>query len=350
MSTCKHTAWLRAIENQESQDIIIEQTDRLDRIFQELPDPSEQTPQLCSFLGGPTKDEALRHIFPQNNIGRRTERSNVNLRIDTESLNNQAPLLFADSHLSKVCALQQSHIWCHETTAYSAPWSSSSRPTMDIIYSRIVFLFSDIVCLFADDFPTLEELLLRMEAWMEIGSASPLAYDVRPRLLIVISEDGKFSNQKIEHFIATVHELSPKVLSIFCSLKVFRLAGKHLSATSRYHRLRDELRNSLDEARHIRAQSRCLFSALHFRAFLNAAVEHTSRNPSKRFDFITVSRQSNPISSVYSSYLEEFLRHTYDAKAPYKTVTSFISSAILKDAYPPGMHCLYFLPKAQYLN
>src|SRR4051812_2898133 len=98
MGSCKHLGWFRITDKHNPEKITFETTYRLRTLVQEMPDPALQTPQLALFLGAATKNEALKHIFSHNNIGRRGEKGHVDLRMDTESVNSEHPLLFADSN------------------------------------------------------------------------------------------------------------------------------------------------------------------------------------------------------------------------------------------------------------
>jgi hypothetical protein len=110
-------------------------------------------------------------------------------------------------------------------------------------------------------------------AWAEIGSASPFAVDVHPRLAFIISEDGAFRNTRIDEFqTAIATGLGAQIRSTFLSFRIFRLAGKHLSTLVRYQRLKGELRQQLEDIRAVRSLSRSLFSALYLCAFFEAAV------------------------------------------------------------------------------
>jgi hypothetical protein len=122
MDACKHLDWIRVTDNHSPEKIAFETTYRLRTLVQEMPDPTLQTPQLTFFLGGATKTEALKHIFSRNNISRRRGKGNVDLRIDTESVNSDHPLLFADSNPLEKKQPGHSHVWCYKTKTHSAEW------------------------------------------------------------------------------------------------------------------------------------------------------------------------------------------------------------------------------------
>jgi hypothetical protein len=345
MDTCKHLDWIRVTDNHGPEKIAFETTSRLRTLVQEMPDPALQTPQLAFFLGGATKNEALKHIFSRNNISRRGGKGNVDLRMDTESVNSDHPLLFADGNPLEKKLPDHGHVWCHEMKAHSADWHiDPPQLETDFVYSRLIFLFSDVIYVFIDDFPTLEAVMMRLIAWAEIGSASPLAIDVHPRLVFIISEDGPFRDTRIDEFQkAMATGLGVQMRSTFSSFRIFRLAGKHLSTLVRYQRLRGELRQQLEDMRAVRSLSRCLFSALHLCAFFEAAVQHTVDAPSEKFDFIAVSRAANPVVKE-PTYLQLFLELASRAKISHDVISGFVASSILMDAFPSRMHREFFRP------
>jgi hypothetical protein len=265
--------------------------------------------------------------------------------MDTESVNSDHPLLFADSNPLEKKKPDNGHVWCHETKAHSAVWQMyPPQLATDVIYSRLIFLFSDVIYVFIDDFPTLEAVILRLIAWAEIGSASPFAVDVYPRLAFIISEDGPFRNTRIDEFQTAMDTgFGAQMRSNFSSFKIFRLAGKHLSTLVRYQRLKGELRQQLEDMRAVRSLSRTLFSALHLCAFFDAAVQHTVDAPSEKFDFIAVSRTVNPVVKE-PTYLRLFLELASKAKISYDVIAGFVASSILMDAFPSRMHREFLRP------
>lgn len=337
MASCKHAGWLRVIENRDSKELIIERTDRLRALVREMPEPDFQRPQLCLFLGTSTKDEAMRNIFNRNNI-RRGDRANVNLRVDTTSLTSDNPVLFADSNPLQIPLSEKSHVWCHETASYATTWhTTASRAVIDVLYSRLVFTFSDVICIFADDFQTLEAIMLRLIAWVEVQNASSLPSDTLPRLLIIFSEDGKFSEAHIEDYL-TSSNLGRQLSSSFSALKIFQLAGKYLSPSTRYQRLHAEIRYHMEESREIKSSLRCLFSASHLLHFFNSAVKHMAHNPAEAFDFIKISRDADPVKADHYVYLQKFLKLCVQFKISYNMVAAFVASSIMMNAYPKKMH------------
>ncbi|GKZ27126.1 hypothetical protein AbraCBS73388_003766 [Aspergillus brasiliensis] len=248
MATCDHLAWLRHVEKGDTGEVIFEDTGRFGRVIAELPRPDSQNLRTALFVGTSAKDTALKQLFTRNNIGRRGHRHDINLRADTASLETDSPLIFADSNPFVNNHTERSHVLCHETVSYPASWRPQAHAVIDIVYTRLLFLFIDVVCLFADDFSSLDAVALRLMQWADIGSAATGPSTVRPRLLIIMSEDLPHSTEMYENLEMTLHSgMGSRMMETFSAVKVFQLGGSHLSLLARHQRLRDEIRKQTEE-------------------------------------------------------------------------------------------------------
>jgi hypothetical protein len=338
---CDHIACVRHIESEQTGEIILEDTGRFWRAIQELPSPAAQTPQLVLFIGTHAKDTALKHIFPQNNISRRGVRGNINLRLDNDSSSHDTPLMFIDSSPFLKSSNERSHVLCHETISYPARWKSGQNRVIDIIYAKLLFPFSDVVCVFADDFSRLEALVQQLMAWVEVGSLMHFLPELRPRLLIVVSEDGPYAGEKYEELCRELQSCLPKLENNFSVIRIFQLAGQYLSPMARHQRLQSEIRSQTQQMCHIRQHNCMLFSALHMASLFAKAIKWISRNMSEDFNFIIASRMHNELSSDHFEHLRTFLGLAQQYKTEYNSVASLIASSIIMDAYPPRMHRKY---------
>ncbi|KAL2808644.1 acyl transferase/acyl hydrolase/lysophospholipase [Aspergillus granulosus] len=335
MAYCDHLAWLRHVQSERTGEITLEDTGRFIRIIKELPRPSTQTPQLALFIGTRAKDIALKEIFPQNNLRRRGERENINLRLETTSLNSDAPLLFADSSPFVRNPTDRSQVICHETLAYSACWKPEGHSLIDIVYNRLLFLFSDVVCVFADDFSSLDALAMRLVLWAEIGSSQKSAV-MRPRLLIITTEDCQ--QDRARTLLEVIQPYSEILGACFSSTKIIQLAGPYLSPTAKHQNLRDEIRRQRQETLAVRQKHCMLFCAEHLAEFFRRAVLHTAMTTKEHFCHITAARGENKPGNDFTNHLVRFLDLAREHKTPFHSVASYIASSILMDAYPPRMH------------
>ncbi|KAL3246557.1 hypothetical protein ABHI18_012681 [Aspergillus niger] len=266
---------------------------RLARLVNELPQPSVQLPQVVFFMGRNPKNKALRQLCSSNYRGQCHSQPGVNIRSDNRTLQ----------------ALQ------------------------DIIISRLIFLFTDVVCVFADDVGGFEGTRRLLTTWAAIGSASSLPPAVRPRVIVVVSQSPSATGSVIDEDDFLFELLH---------------AGdvQELSSDARYMALGSDISRQLRNSRVDRERYRCLFSATHLNAFFELAVQNISTSPFALFDFVRSTRERNPLDGAFASHITNFLKVGSRTRTPYDEMASHIASAILMDAYPPGMH--HFLPSMVY--
>lgn len=159
---------------------------RLERVIAELVEPRSQYPALCAFLGTKWKDTSLRQLYPLNNIKRRDSEAAVRLRYDIGSWGTSRPIFLADGDLS--CKpYPHSNMRKHIKEEQSIMWNKTSAMTiLHAVWACLVFLFADVICIFADDFPDLSHVAGFLTDCLKLGSASSLPIPVRPRVIIVL--------------------------------------------------------------------------------------------------------------------------------------------------------------------
>ena len=340
-SPCKHTGWLNFTSAEEP---ILWDTGRLSRILLELANPTNQRPSLLLFVGRKAKDNALRELFPCNNFQRAKRDGIATLTADTLSLQSQFPILFAESDpwagsVSQHAVTAQ----CHENTPFPIRWTLHAPQNLsDLIHARLLCLFVDVLCIFADDFCDFEDVVSRLRAWAACGRPSSQFNMARPRVIIIRQGVGPGPSPTYD-FLQSEHlhyNLSPaEVGDFFSSITVLHLANERISSLARHRRLKELIQRQTDEMRHVKQTIGCLFSAVHLNCFFTAAAHHTAQTIIEPFDFLATSRQQNPVSTAYSEHLNEFLRLSRQRGLSHHTQSMFIASAMLLNAYPPGMHC-----------
>ncbi|EEP83048.1 predicted protein [Uncinocarpus reesii 1704] len=206
---CRHREWIRLQEGK------LTATSRLGHIVNdELQAASEQYPGLITLVGARAKNTCLKHLFPSSR--RRYPTASINLGV--ESALSPNPLLFVDTStsakdISGVDHGLRSRNSCHAETPYVIRWASE-RDLFDIFQARLLFLFSDVVCLFADDFPSIQAVVQKITTWVEIGNASDFPSQVEEAREVRRSHRCLFSAQHIlalfqkaiQHTAATITE------------------------------------------------------------------------------------------------------------------------------------------------
>jgi hypothetical protein len=98
------------------------------------------------------------------------------------------------------------------------------------------------------------------------------------------------------------------------------------------------MQQELERARRASEDERLLFCATHLEAILRKAVAHVALDPHHRFDTIAAVRENNPVPRGIEYHLGNFLKLATQHGLSLTDLTTFVASALLVDAYPPGMH------------
>lgn len=340
MAGCEHIAWLQSANTKELQ---FRDGGRMKQVIREMPNPIAQYPSLIFFIGQKAKNIALRELFPYNNIKRGHRDGFANLRIDNATIRSDRPIWFADSDPLLRITPSSAAATCHESSTYPARWVPSSEySTFDVVHARLFFLFTDVICIFADDFNGLESIAERLVAWAAIGSASNLPGLTRPRVIVITSADSSSSTHNVletEDFRFNLRQHSHQtILNSFSSITLFYLPGDHLSQLAQHRGLRENLLKQAEEMRDIRASSQNLFSAVHLCHLYEQAMLHTTETITQQFSFLLAAQGLNTILVDLKDHLMIFMELGARFKLPYNALASHIASSLLMNAYPPGMH------------
>ena len=339
MTICNHSEWLRLSGGPE---ITIYDEDRMNRILQELHNPFTQKPSLLLFIGRRDKDIAIRNLFPNNNISRCRKRNGgvVNLRIDSNTINSDYPILFADSNPCQFISSPPAVSYCHEKRSYPISWGAASPGNLfNVIHSRLLCLFADVICLFCDEVWGESEVIRCLGTWATLGSTPLGSSGIRPRVVIVIKGDNAsptYNVLQLEDLTASIRQ--EEISRFFSSITILRLAHTSISSVSRHRPLREAVQRHLEEIRYLRQSLRCLYSAVHLNYFFQMAVQHTANTCVLPFNFLRVSRLQTGLPADFEGHFSVFVRSCALHGIPQVVIASLIASSILLDAYPPRMH------------
>ncbi|GMF77642.1 unnamed protein product [Aspergillus oryzae] len=313
---------------------------RLDRVITEMGDPANQYPTLCVYMGGRSKDACLRRLYPNNNIKRHASTAEIKLRYDIDSLNTTRPVLFTDGDLKCMPSAYPSTNG-RPKLERSISWdTSSAEKALYIIWARLVFLFADVICVFANDFGDLLDVAGFLLECLSLQAPSSLPSAVQPRVIIVLEArlDGEQEDiQNVEHFYCKLHKEGPNLREYFSAVHLIRLESSHLSENARYERLRALIMGQLDDMCTVREDHRALFSATHLGALFRLAFQHTAEGICRPFDFVKATRAQDEVPSTLSRSLAHYLEIGAKAGLRYEELATSISSALLMDHYIPGM-------------
>jgi len=344
MNSCDHISWLQISGREETS---IHHADRVVKVFNQLAAAQSQYPAMICFLGRKHKMTAMRELFPHNNFKRSHRGGFVNLRLDSATIESDFPLLLLDSDpMLPIRQLIHSPA-CHHEDVLPTSWPSSwEHSTIDTLYGRLIFLFCDVICLFAEDFDGLPQVACLLQSWLRVRSASSLPGTVRPRVIIVAKEE----TDSVTHSFLDLEDLRlglqqediVRRSEVFASITLMRLAETQISSLARFRRLKEVILKEADRARAVRLEERVLFSAKHIQCFLHRAVQHTALSVTEPFDFIAKSRLGNELRQDYETHVCVFLNLARRYFLSMATVNRFLASSIIMDAYPPRMHCRRF--------
>jgi hypothetical protein len=374
MRYCKHTQWLGLAVN--DGDVLLQNTDRLQTLLEDLPDPDEQSPSLFVFIGNRSKAMAIKELAKtfsppprygrdsscqsqhddesswrgQTKLNGRRAHGEIHLHIHAPSTFSSRPVLLAEGDLpsldrSRVLATEK----CHETASRPLNARTPTTPTLsesaDKIYFRLLSPFTDVFCFFADDVGKLKPIVQRLALWLDLGQPSTLPKSTRPKVLIVTEREEDVQGDDESDLRAFKQMLSEEttmdVSEQFSDIRILSLAArnKNLSNKARHRELFEHLLNFSDQVREARVSTQTLFSAHHFAAFFHYALNHVAATSVEPFNFISASRIENPVASNLRDHLVEFLHNIKTPQKLFRFAIPIIASSFLLDGYPPDMHC-----------
>ncbi|KAL9128704.1 MAG: hypothetical protein Q9217_002665 [Psora testacea] len=219
--------------------------------------------------------------------------------------------MIADSDPSVRTARRLGTANCHCLQSYAVSWTlEKSRELPLMVYSRLVALFSHVVCVFADDFAGSEELAQMLVSWIKLGSPTDSPTKLRPRVVIVTTEDHASATYTVmEHknlkFMLNEVDKGDRD-AVFSSITVLHMAGDHISQLARHQRLKEVLLTELETSRSNRIEQSMLFTATHLSAFVSRALRHVARTTVQPFNFLICARDGNMVNDDYTKHLTNF--------------------------------------------
>ncbi|OQE66362.1 hypothetical protein PENNAL_c0188G01118 [Penicillium nalgiovense] len=266
--------WLD-VGTREDSTFAIQDNGRLRRVVSELCDQDRQYPSLCVFLGGKTKNHALQRLYPLNNIKRHDSEAPIKLRYDVASLQSRRPVLLADGDIPSNDKLYPAKR-LDAGVGHPVHWNNySAAKILLVLWSQLIFVFTDVVCIFIDDAACLE--------------------------------------------------------------KVVNFLDNDFSDITRFQRIKASITEQVDTISSIRQENRDRPNGTHLIALFQAAIQHTLEDISHPFDFVKATRKDRPVSSCIEPHLAHYLEIGHRANLPLSGLAATISSALFLDHYVPEM-------------
>ena len=312
---------------------------RLQAVIDDLAQPDYQYPSLCTFLGNKEKDLALQYLYPRNNVKRYRSCSNIRLRADIMSLNSTRPILFADGDVQQPRPLPDTS---PETTLGNPVlWECCSfQAILNIVWARLVFLFTDVICIFADDLAGLNGVAEFLAACIRIQSASPFSSALRPRVIVALRAkmEGMVDyHLQTEAFYHQLYRSGDRALTDSFSAINFIYLDESLSPTARYERLRALIKGQIQDMTVLCHDNGALPSATQLVALFGSALKHLTTTIDHPFNVVQSTRVSNRVSQAVGTNIAHYHQAGRTAGLQGREIAPAIAAALLMDHYFPEM-------------
>ncbi|KAH8691842.1 hypothetical protein BGW36DRAFT_304357 [Talaromyces proteolyticus] len=322
-------AWLRLESDHGGWSI--EDSGQMRSTIRFLKRPCDQFPALVFFLGRSTKKQALRCLLPHNNTTRQGAPGIAKIHLNSVDTDAHHPNLFIDGDLDKPksvntaynvsARVDKSLVRRHRLHRDAGQSHAGLR---DYLFRRCILPFVHLLCVFVDDLVESEMI----SDW--VSPSSLKGTSAHPRVVIILA---KQSNQ------GKAEEIAADATHRGCTVSILDLHGRlDLSGPARFDPLRSLIRRELAvelEGRHTQG---LLYSATHLESLLTRAVRHAAEHPGTDFDVVSAVRENNPVPPGIKQHLQNVLSVASEAQLSFQDAAVFIASALVVDAFPPGMH------------
>lgn len=330
-------AWLDLVHDSTGWALV--DTGRMDEIVQDMSHPTTQYPSLVYFLGNGNRVPALRSLFPQNNITRRGPAGLARLHLSTTTASTEHPIWFAESgfHDSTANHVDGRLAPADHHRHYPLPGGSA----MDLkhhIWRRALFPWTSVLCLFVDGAAELQAAHdLLDSSSTEIHAGRHPTSSTGMRIIMVLTDPSA------EYHADPWEALSsgfPDPDTSDPTISILDLRDRHdLSPRAAFEPLRRTLLDQIQISRDRRMQQGLLFSARHWNHLWNQTLCGGQLvTPQARIDCLQIAREKLPVDLSLGHRLAEFLASAARAGCPPHDIHTVVASALLMDAYPPGMH------------
>ncbi|KAL5364260.1 hypothetical protein BJX96DRAFT_178817 [Aspergillus floccosus] len=314
------------------------ESDRMRHILALMDRPSACYPSVQLFIGRQTKMQALRSLHPHNNWGRYRRQGFARLHLSSIPPPKPVWIVEAGDSEDRGGERGPSEPAREPARRHHLPGTheQSRQEIHDLLLQRLLFPVADTVCVFPADLGGVARVREHLKAW----SAAPLvnvdgSQTVRPQLVVVLTDPDELAGgDTVGQALTAV-----AVPHVAVSVAVVDLRGRsQLSAVSRFAPLRQCLLQELDAAQAARSDAHLSFSAVHLDWMLRKALVHLAQRPQDPFDGLRASRPRGITNAGRTQALREFFCVAARASFSPRALAAFVASALLMDAYPPGMH------------
>lgn len=206
------------------------------------------------------------------------------------------------------------------------------------LYSDVLSLFSHVIIVFVSDFDNFEHLLDFLCFWLRRATAKN--FPTPSRIVLLHANDAIIANevfnfQLLASFTSYLRQRDPSITS-YSTRAAKQTISKyiepvHLAVEDGPDRIWWEL----NDVKSINYKPP--FSALHTKTMIQGAIRQFALEPTIPFDTIAASRFQHPVPKNLSGLLVTFLSTVQPTHSAFNVLTS----ALVMNAFPPGMHSMY---------
>jgi hypothetical protein len=202
--------------------------------------------------------------------------------------------------------------------------AQSARQVQTFIFSRLLFSFADVVCLFMDDFPFGENIVSFLANYKAIVAAPQM----RPRLIIVHSPGT--TGAKIPRDWSNMSQFAES----FSEMIMVEWApdGGHAPRD-----LQRALNTHSAEVQRLRQENMAKLSATHLCMFVELATRHFTQVCDQPFNMIKASRGVEEIPRELGLRVADFHETCVAVGLSDADATRSIATALIMDHYRPLM-------------
>lgn len=320
-------------------------TGQLERLVEGLSHPESQYPSLIWFAGNGNRIKALQALFPHNNITRRGPAGLARLHVSTQTVNTENPVLFAESNLFSDSGLGESNLcrWSTEKIQRYHILQNGARPLADIrqhVIANVLFAWTQVLCFFADtpsEMRKVQQLLKNPRRKLRIGSR--WAPDFTHVIIVLTHSQEAEPVDTTNMFSQCLADDTRMQITLLDLRSRFMLSPRAV-----FEPLRRVILDQVETIHMEQIRQGLSFSSIHLCALWSRTLELVMANTGNLpLDCLEVARESQKLNLVSVDHLVRFLGQANDLGCSTQDVHSFIASALLMNAYPPGMHRKYNL-------
>lgn len=338
-------AWLDLVSDSTGWTLV--DTGRLGRLVKGMSHPSTQFPSVVYFAGNGSRIKALRALFPHNNITRRGPAGLARLHLSTRTANTHHPVLLVESSLSSISGIGESDLcrWSSENLQRYRILQDGSQRVPEIqqqVISQMLLPWTNLFCVFVDTHSEIRDacqLLNRHRRTVTIGS-EPTTGSMRIVIILTAAEGSE-----LEDISEVFHQLQSSGISSK-DITVLDLRDRYgLSPTIAFEPLRRLILDGTQEIRAEQNREGLSFSATHLNTLWTRTLRlEIGSSDATVLDCLEVARENQRLNNITTECLVEFIRQASNHPCSKDKIHVFIASALLMNAYPPGMHGEYRIP------